>query len=213
MDFVSSQGNLKKLSKIFISKYLFSLKLFVTLFGKKKGSTFRRETSTKQDTCFICHPLNLDGVKVQLPLHFPDIFHSLCTQTQDNIRLTTSTGSLVLSLFASLVLQRWPSTHRKSIACLHKGFAPSQSPALVRSCAVHGGRYRGTGSSLILQTHSSHVLSHFQVSTTTSLQLLGDENPPLCQLITVLEPSWSLRERKRSWQSFLLVPTHLPKCH
>lgn len=55
-----SQGNLRKLSKIFLSKYLFSLKLFVTCFGKN-ASIVRR---VRQKTC-CCSSLHL--------LHLPSL--------------------------------------------------------------------------------------------------------------------------------------------
>lgn len=195
--FFPSQGNLKKWSKIFLSKYLFSLKLFITFFSEK-GSIFRRDRLLQ--SCGMCRHL----------LHLPPLdcgwrYRCLCIYlAQDNPSLTPSTEPVWYFHFLFPLSCRDTQHPQKEHYLSVQGSCPFTEPTLGRSCAVPGGRFRAMSSSqtpnppfpCLISLLSEHSLS---------LQLLGDENPPLCQLMMVVEPSWSLRDRKRSWQSFLLV--------
>lgn len=143
-------------------------------------------------------------MKVQVPLHLSGISHSLCTQAQDNPSLTPSTEPVWYfhSLFplSCRDTQHPQKEHYLSV----QGSCPFTEPTLGRSCAVPGGRFRAMSSSQTPNPPFPCLISLLSEHS-PSLQLLGDENPPLCQLMMVVEPSWSLRDRKRSWQSFLLV--------
>lgn len=113
----------------------------MAFFEKKKIKAFWEEPASANHAAapaciwFMCHHLTLDDVNIQVLLPLHDIFHSLCTQTHDNVRLTTSKDSV---WHFRVVLERYPTTHRKYIISLYDCSASSHSGAHYEKCTVHG---------------------------------------------------------------------------
>lgn len=108
----------------------------------------------------MCHHLKLDEVKVQVLLHLHDIFHSLCAQTHDNVRLTTSKESVRCFHYFLPLCRRdvLPPTEKAFSRCTIVLHLPIAQP-FTRSRAAYGRTYRG-GKQLPINARNVHFMSY-----------------------------------------------------
>lgn len=128
----------------------------------EKNQSLAKHTAVLAHIWFMYHHLKLDEVNIEVLLHLLDIFHSLCTQAHDNIRINTSKGSVIY--FHYFPPSSWrdilPPTEKTLCHCtivLHLHIAQP----FTRRHTVYGNTYREYAASYKCQNHAFHFLSHF----------------------------------------------------
>lgn len=131
----------------------------------KKQTHFEKSHSAKHTAVLACiwfmrYHLKLDEVNIQVLLLLHDIFHSLCTH-RHRIMSGSLQAKTLFSTFtiSSPVLERYPTTHRKSIVSLYNCSASSYSTALyTEPCSVWW--YIQGNEQLHINARNTHFVSY-----------------------------------------------------
>lgn len=126
----------------------------------EKSQSSAKHTAVRACIWFTCHHSKLDEVKVQVLLRLHDVFHSLCAQTHDHARHTTSKESV--RCFHCFLPWWWrdilPPTPKALSRCTIVLHLPVAQP-FTRSRAAYGGTYRG-GKQLRINARNVHFMSY-----------------------------------------------------